>query len=222
MHSLPFEFAGKNNGTPLDHVAPAMWKSIGLNRMGAFMRKPFRAFQAMLPTVFFLTLIGLPAYGQRHNEPDTLHNGLIQDWSRRQVVFPRIGSVHSLVAAGRDPRAILSWQAAARADWHRGNDFRDRHHTKSSLHRDWSISLGAGGTSAAMYPAKFSFDLNATPDCTTDFIVYPVNAVGSGTQPNLVAFNNLYSGTGRQHGNLQSRDSADRRRRCIGYDALVL
>ena len=46
-----------------------------------------------------------------------------------------------------------------------------------------------------MYPAKFTFDVNATANCATDFIVYPVNVAGSGTQPNIVAFNNLYSGT---------------------------
>ena len=47
-----------------------------------------------------------------------------------------------------------------------------------------------------MYPAKFTFDITAAPDCTNDYIVYPVNTAGSMTQPNLVAFNNLYSGTG--------------------------
>ena len=46
-----------------------------------------------------------------------------------------------------------------------------------------------------MYPAKFTFDVNATANCATDFIVYPVTVAGSGTQPNIVAFNNLYSGT---------------------------
>jgi hypothetical protein len=46
-----------------------------------------------------------------------------------------------------------------------------------------------------MYPAKFSFDVNATPDCTNDFAVFAVNVATSATQPNIVAFNNLYSGT---------------------------
>ena len=115
--------------------------------------------------------------------------------------------VHSLVAAGRDPRAIFSWQEAVRpglaqrqrkqggrqrSDDH---DFRFKRHDNRGLHNDWSIPLGGGGTSSAMYPAKFTFDVNAAPDCTNDFIVYPVNAAGSATQPNLVAFNNLYSGT---------------------------
>jgi len=70
------------------------------------------------------------------------------------------------------------------------------------MHQDWSISLGTGTTAPAMYPAKYTFDINATPTCVAgtgvpipDYIVYPVNVAGSATQPNIVAFNNLYSGT---------------------------
>jgi hypothetical protein len=46
-----------------------------------------------------------------------------------------------------------------------------------------------------MSPAKFTFDIDAKPSCVNDWVAFPVNATGSGTQPNLVAFNNLYSGT---------------------------
>jgi len=46
-----------------------------------------------------------------------------------------------------------------------------------------------------MYPAKFTFDVTAAPSCATDFVVFPINAAGSATQPNIVAFNQLYSGT---------------------------
>jgi hypothetical protein len=44
-----------------------------------------------------------------------------------------------------------------------------------------------------MYPAKFTFSPSG-PDCSIDFVVYPVNVAGSTIQPNIVAFNNLYSG----------------------------
>ena len=41
------------------------------------------------------------------------------------------------------------------------------------IHRDWGASLGPGGTvGAGMSPAKFSFDVNATPDCANDFVVF--------------------------------------------------
>jgi hypothetical protein len=42
-----------------------------------------------------------------------------------------------------------------------------------SLRADWGVSMQAGGTTGTeMYPAKFSFDVTAAPDCTNDFIVY--------------------------------------------------
>ena len=64
-----------------------------------------------------------------------------------------------------------------------------------ALQRDWSINLGTAGTPLNMYPAKFSFDVTVAPSCANDFVVFPIAANGSATQPNLVAFNNLYSGT---------------------------
>ena len=54
-----------------------------------------------------------------------------------------------------------------------------------------------------MYPAKFSFDPAAKPDCINDYVVFGMVAFGtpgaSGGQANLVALNNLYvnsTGTG--------------------------
>ena len=125
-------------------------------------------------------------------------NGIVQDWSMRHVVYPRIGEINSLIALQHDPRAILSWQAAEREDFHRARG--PRHFLGQQDHQDWSISLGGGTTAPAMYPAKFTFDVNAAANCATDFIVYPVNVAGSGTQPNIVAFNNLYSGTTPSNG----------------------
>jgi hypothetical protein len=66
---------------------------------------------------------------------------------------------------------------------------------------DWAMSLGpTGGMPLAEAPAKYTFDINATPSCANDFVVYTIHsgssAVGAGTQANLIAFNNLYSGTG--------------------------
>jgi hypothetical protein len=51
-----------------------------------------------------------------------------------------------------------------------------------------------------MFPAKFTFDITAAPSCANDYIIYPLNTAGSATQANLVAFNNLYSGTAGSDG----------------------
>src|SRR5258705_9953848 len=66
---------------------------------------------------------------------------------------------------------------------------------------DWAMSLGpTGGMPLAEAPAKFTFDINAAPSCANDFIVYTIHlgavTAGAAKQANLVAFNNLYSGTG--------------------------
>jgi hypothetical protein len=63
-------------------------------------------------------------------------------------------------------------------------------------HRDWAVSLGTGTVAENMYPAKFSFNINGTPSCTSDFVVYGLNVASTtGSQANLVALNELYSGS---------------------------
>jgi hypothetical protein len=167
-------------------------------------RKTFSASRLALCALSMLSLFGLRAYGQDRDSSETNDhpNGIVQDWSHRHVVYPRVGPIQSLIALQHDSRAILSWQAAIREDWHRARNPRRFHSVQSDVHTDWSISLGGGTTAPAMYPAKYTFDVNATPTCAVgtgvpipDYIVYPVNVAGSITQPNIVAFNNLYSGT---------------------------
>jgi hypothetical protein len=81
----------------------------------------------------------------------------------------------------------------------------------AAFNADWSINLGTTGTAPAMYPAKFTFDTTAavtTTNCTYDsinhivhdYVVFPVNATGGAAQPNIVAFENLYSGTAGGNG----------------------
>ena len=70
------------------------------------------------------------------------------------------------------------------------------------LHRDWAFSMSSltAGTattgSATTYPAKFSFDVNAAPDCVRDYVTFNTSLPGasgpSGT-PNIIALNQLYS-----------------------------
>ena len=63
---------------------------------------------------------------------------------------------------------------------------------------DWGMSLLSGGyVGNGQYPAKFSFDVNAPPDCTNDFVVFNTNhADSSGASATIMAFNNLYSTQG--------------------------
>jgi hypothetical protein len=118
-------------------------------------------------------------------------NGIMQDWSMHQTVYPLVGPIDRLTALQHDPRAQLSWAEAARAR----QPVRYPNVVERVVHQDWNISLGAGTTAPTMYPAKFSFNVNATPDCTNDFVIFTVNTTTGATQPNIVGFNNLYSGT---------------------------
>jgi hypothetical protein len=141
------------------------------------------------------------ATGQQQAQPTEHANGMVQDWSNHNLVYPRFGPIETMIALQHDPRAVQSWQAAARADWRRYNNFRLPNRTHTSLRVDWSIGLGIGGMAPAMFPAKFTFDPTAAPTCRVvgstnpDFIVYSVNVAGGAAQPNIVAFQDLYSGT---------------------------
>jgi hypothetical protein len=47
-----------------------------------------------------------------------------------------------------------------------------------------------------MYPAKYSFDIDAAPNCASDYVVFGLNVAGSAGQANLLGLNQLYRGTG--------------------------
>ncbi len=99
------------------------------------------------------------------------------------------------------------------ADWAR-DPFRFRGPTppgwhqplrEASFERDWGTSLGVNGSTGVpvngttwfpVYPAKFSFNVSAAPDCTNDFVVFPTNLAGAKNgQASIVAYNKLYSNT---------------------------
>ncbi len=158
--------------------------------------------------------------GQRSSapvRPAQSHASRFHDWSTHYTVYGRTGPLAALEAARSDPRALFRWReieqqsqfAQIEARQRQLQSFLDfrfprgphRFPVKSSsdVHTDWSISLGTGTTAAGQYPAKFTFDTTATvaapASCTSDFIVFPVNVNGGAAQPNIVAFDNLYSGT---------------------------
>jgi hypothetical protein len=135
-----------------------------------------------------------------------------QDWSTRHAIYSQSGTSAALEAARSDPRALFHWREVEQREVQQRQplaylEFRGRrlphrfpNRAAGTTQRDWSISLGTAGTANAMYPAKFGFNVTSTPSCANDFVVFPVNAAGSATQPNIVAFNNLYSGSAAANG----------------------
>jgi hypothetical protein len=66
---------------------------------------------------------------------------------------------------------------------------------------DWGMSLtGTGGNGVGQYPAKFTFDINASPDCTNDFVAYNTGQPGGNGVATIVAYNSLYSTQGTMGG----------------------
>lgn len=133
---------------------------------------------------------------------------LIGDWSTRHVIFTRLDPGNRDTVVRADPRAWHSWVEHARYSFEpylQGEPERPvgRHHHRRSheeeLRADWAIPI-FGGVGPWASPAKFGFDVNATPDCTNDYVVFPTSGPGtpglSGVAPTLVAFNNLYTGPG--------------------------
>jgi hypothetical protein len=85
-------------------------------------------------------------------------------------------------------------------------DWRRHGHTRPPRNRhskvDWAVSLGPTyGMAIGESPAKYTFNPNATPTCTSgsvigDFVVFSLKAPPAvGGQANLVGLTNLYSGT---------------------------
>lgn len=131
--------------------------------------------------------------------------GMPQDWSHRHVVYSNPDTPEEAAKKGqtakwrknyRDPRFVLALgrklesKAAAkgptplipRQPW-RNKPLPQL--TESGIHRDWSNVMGGGtnglggvGT-AGVYPAKYSFDIYATPSCANDFVVYPTSTAGA-------------------------------------------
>jgi len=140
---------------------------------------------------------------------------LVHDWSSRHVVFTGLTLENIAAAADADTRAWHSWvnhaghrveprepdlTLALETDPRKFPLHRGGHHHKR-LATDWQMPIGVQ-IGPTVFPAKFSFDANATPDCANDYVVFPSSnidvpgASGPGVRGSLVAFNNLYTGPG--------------------------
>ncbi len=115
------------------------------------------------------------------------------DWSSRHVIFTGGYTPEQMVKTWNEPRAYAQWLLHGNAPADSGLLRRrlrawepERRRPSRDMRRDWAVSLGAGGVAQGMWPAKYSFNVNATPSCTSDFIVFPINASTGNTRANVV------------------------------------
>jgi hypothetical protein len=159
----------------------------------------------ILPAVLFLACVGLA--GRAQDQPRQQHVGRVQDWSYRHMVLSGGLPAADLGKAQAEPRMLFR---LAERNLHRasvqtgvkGLDRGDRGPRRRPRPRnrdlkiDWSVPLGTGIVAPYMFPAKYSFNINDTPNCTNDYVVYGLNVAGTtGGQANLIGLRNLYSGT---------------------------
>ena len=139
---------------------------------------------------FLLLVSHLPAQVPAKPVP----TGLVQDWTQHHILFSRDALLKNPSLLSAEPRIarrlIQRWQRPQPTT----PDLSSSVGFGSDPQRDWNVSLGLGRIAANMFPAKYSFDPGAAPDCTNDFVAFGLNHVGAANQANLVAFNNLYSG----------------------------
>jgi hypothetical protein len=127
------------------------------------------------------------------------HTGVPQDWSERHILFSRDGLALHPDLIYREPRilhqAMQRWQTP-NSDVFRGADPLPASVNDSGQGRDWNVLLG-GRLAPDMFPAKYSFNPASPPSCSGDYVVFGLGTPGvTGGRANLVAFNNLYAGTG--------------------------
>ncbi len=128
--------------------------------------------------------------------------GVSQDWSEHSLVFSLDELAQHPELIYQEPRILHQLMQRFQA---RGSNAVAEVETEAlsadangeAHHRDWSLALGKGHVSAEMYPAKWTFDPSAAPDCTKDYVVFGLATAGAANgQANLVGLNHLYAGTG--------------------------
>jgi hypothetical protein len=120
--------------------------------------------------------------------------GLVRDFSHRHVIFSEAVPAKILGKVRNNSRFWQQYLArhARRSvpfDWNYVPDPL----AQQPVERDWSFSMNNGNGGTIAMPAKYSFDVNAAPSCTNDFVVTGVNIAGSATQANLLGLNSLYN-----------------------------
>jgi len=168
-----------------------------------------------LALLYVLIVLAAPASAEGQPSPAPRPRGYPYDWSHHHLIFSQPRSPETARRLEHDPRYLIqqSWRnrqvrTGSVREYMQSLDLIARQLAatparngsgkgkSSKLTGDWSINLGSGAkVGAGRYPAKFSFDPNAAPDCTNDFVVFNTGKPGASSQASVIAFNKLYVNT---------------------------
>ena len=162
-------------------------------------------------SVFVILGIALACAQDKAVAGRTQHIGQVRDWTSRHVVLSGGVTAENVWIASKEPRLSQQLHLRALAERTIGSQagfgpFKPPRpqqkiidgspgNGRNGVKVDWAVSLGNGHVAVNMFPAKFNFDINGTPSCTSDYVVFALNVRGvSNGQANMVGIRNLYSG----------------------------
>jgi hypothetical protein len=128
---------------------------------------------------------------------------VIEDWTHRHLIYSAPRSVIHNLQLQRQPRYVQQYLRRNFRVWRPSRSPAPwpipPRPTTNELEPDWGIAAGAGFTvGEGNFPAKYVFNVNQTPSCTADFVVFTTNQTAAAVT-DIYAVNNLYvnsTGTG--------------------------
>jgi hypothetical protein len=161
----------------------------------------------ILTGILMLTALGRVLTGQTAKPYE---HGMPTDWTHHAVIYTRPVTAQQVANAANDPRYWQQWirqnmvrHLSADGEVPSQENALASHGLRvfarsQQTHGDWGEYMGIGATvGAGNFPAKYSFSVT-TANCASaaqpDFVVFNTSLAASGTQPSIIAYDNLYSG----------------------------
>jgi len=158
------------------------------------MRNPFLFLRTRfaLPAIM-MCLIGLPLSGLLSGHISTVGQReslgfrmpLAEDWTHRHLIYSAPVAMIQNLELQRQPRYLQQYlrhnaRLFRRPAWPTPRPIDPWPRRENELARDWGIAVGNGFTvDEGNFPAKFSFDVNQTPSCTADYVVFTTSQTGA-------------------------------------------
>jgi hypothetical protein len=123
---------------------------------------------------------------------------VVEDWTHRHVVYSAPRGIIQSLELRRQTRYIQQYLRRYVLPRRPRRPIDPPVKTSNDLQRDWGISAGSGATMGeGNFPAKYVFNVNATPSCTADYVVFTTNlATTTATTTDIYGVNNLYVDSG--------------------------
>lgn len=202
--------SNRNVQAKVSRILLSIWKFSAACELSAVRRLP-----CGVPMMGFrlAVLVGMIALASGAAFAQDGNSGYPEDWTHHHVVFSNPGTLQDASGSGSfdswykvvtDPRYIFQqYKRGEHRRFERDKDSdddrrkrKDKAQPTDPLGRDWSASLGGAGVAPDVFPAKWQFSVTNTPSCS-DYVVFPVDKAGvSGSQPNIVGYQNLYVNAG--------------------------